>query len=395
MTERNASKVVVAMSGGVDSSVTAALLQEQGYEVVGCFMRLGSDDSVEEAMGYDNMADHCATSGSDPGEDADIPQASDNPKVHKQGCCSVNDASDARLVAAKLGMPFYVLNFKKDFGRIIDYFVGEYNAGRTPNPCVRCNDWLKFGKLHTYARSIDADYVATGHYARIAEVDNRRRLLQGKDHRKDQSYVLFGTPREQLEHMLLPIGEFEKSHVRELAQQYNLPVFNKPDSQEICFVPDNDYARLVKRRSGDAMQPGKIIDTSGKTVGEHEGHQHFTIGQRRGVGVALGYPIYVVDRQPQTNTVVIGGKEDLLALGCTADQTNWLIEPPTDWTPAMVKIRYNSPPTPGSVRATGDDALEVRFDEPVEAVTPGQAVVCYDGDAVMGGGWIDAVDRTS
>ncbi len=392
-------KVVVAMSGGVDSSVTAALLQEQGYEVVGCFMRLGSDDSIEAAEGYDNMfqgaCDPTAPQASSP-----KPQAS-----HKQGCCSVNDAADARLVAAKLDIPFYVLNFKPEFGRIINYFVDEYNAGRTPNPCVRCNDWLKFGKLYQYAQSIDADYVASGHYARIHRPSNARsersegrdrpQLLRGLDHHKDQSYVLFGSPRERIDHMLLPIGEYKKDEVRKMAEAFDLPVFNKPDSQEICFVPDNDYARLVKRRTPDEVNEGEILDTQGNVLGTHDGHQHFTIGQRRGLGVALGYPIYVTHRDPHGNTITVGQKEDLLAVACTASQTNWLIDdPPTDWTPCEIKVRYNSQPVPGQVRVTpasagGHDTLEAQFDQPLSAVTPGQAIVCYDGPRVMGGGWID------
>ena len=374
-------KVLVAMSGGVDSSVTAALLQDEGYEVVGCFMRLGSDDSIEAADGYDNMACH------DP-----EPQAP-GPKTHQQGCCSVNDAADARHVAALLGVPFYVMNFKRDFGRVIDYFVDEYNAGRTPNPCVRCNDWLKFGKLHDYARSIDCDSVASGHYARVTKTKTNTLLQRGRDHHKDQSYVLFGTPRERLGHMMLPIGEMDKSVVRQVAEDRGLPVFDKPDSQEICFVPDNDYARLVARRSPDTVTPGDIVDTAGNVVGQHDGHQRFTIGQRRGIGVALGYPIYVTERDAASNTVTIGRKDDLLAAGCTADQTNWLLpadDLPRDWTACGVKVRYNSQPAPARVRITGDDTLEVAFDEPLEAVTPGQAVVCYDGDTVMGGGWIRA-----
>jgi tRNA-specific 2-thiouridylase len=379
MTSGLRKKVVLAMSGGVDSSVAAVLLKERGYEVVGCFMRLGSEDSVEAAQGYDNLPDACEPSPT-------------GGKPHHQGCCSVNDASDARLVAAMLDIPFYVLNFKKDFGRIIDYFVGEYNAGRTPNPCVRCNDWLKFGKLHDYARSIDADYVATGHYARIehANAGDRPRLLRGKDHRKDQSYVLFGSPLSRLSEMLLPVGELEKSQVRQIAQDHGLPVFDKPDSQEICFVPDNDYARLVRLRSPEQVRAGHILDTAGQVVGEHDGQQHFTIGQRRGLGVALGYPIYVTKRDAQANTVTVGSKEQLLAGGCTADEVNWLVEPAgRQWRRCEVKIRYNSPPVPGDVRATGADGLEVRFDQPVSAVTPGQAVVCYDGEVVLGGGWID------
>jgi len=378
-------KVVVAMSGGVDSSVTAALLQQQGYDVVGCFMRLGSDDEAEAAEGYDNMADDCDTDNP--------PSAISHSKSHKQGCCSVNDASDARLVAAKLDIPFYVLNFKRDFGRIIDYFVGEYNAGRTPNPCVRCNDWLKFGKLDAYARSIDADYVATGHYARIDHTRDQPRLQRGVDHHKDQSYVLFGSPRDRIERMLLPVGEYEKDEVRRIAEDLDLPVFNKPDSQEICFVPDNDYARLVEKRTPDQVEQGDIVDTDGNVLGQHPGHQHFTIGQRRGVGVALGYPIYVTHRDPHGNTITVGQKDDLLATHCTASQTNWLIDtPPTDWQRCELQVRYNSAPTPGHVRVTGDDTLEATFDEPVNAVTPGQAIVCYDGDTVLGGGWIDQAD---
>lgn len=374
-------KVLVAMSGGVDSSVVAALLQDEGYEVVGCFMRLGSDDSIEAADGYDNLA--CRDPKS---------QAS-GPKAHQQGCCSVNDAADARHVAALLGVPFYVMNFKRDFGRVIDYFVDEYNAGRTPNPCVRCNDWLKFGKLHDYARSIDCDFVASGHYARVGKKGGGTFLCRGRDHHKDQSYVLFGTPRERLDRLLLPIGELDKADVRQVAEDRGLPVFDKPDSQEICFVPDNDYARLVARRSSDAVAPGDIVDVEGNVVGQHAGHQHFTIGQRRGVGVALGYPIYVTDRDAATNTVTVGRKGDLLSAGCTADQTNWLLpddELPREWTGCEVKVRYNSQPTPARVRTTGDDSLEIAFDEPMEAVTPGQAVVCYHGETVMGGGWIRA-----
>jgi tRNA-specific 2-thiouridylase len=364
-------KVLVAMSGGVDSSVAAALLKDQGYDVVGCFMRLGSEDSVEAP-------------------EAD-PYACDPAKVKEghQGCCSLNDASDARFVAAMLGVPFYVLNFKKDFGRIIDYFVDEYNAGRTPNPCVRCNDWLKFGKLAAYAKSIDADFVATGHYARVSHEGGQSRLLRGTDRKKDQSYVLFGTKLDDLRHMLLPIGELEKPAVRELAERYKLPVFDKPDSQEICFVPDNDYARLVKHRTPDKVKPGRIVDTDGNDLGQHEGHQHFTIGQRRGIGVALGYPIYVVDKDASTNTVTVGGKDDLLSVSLKADQTNWLIDPPTRQPlRCAARVRYNSQPVPAQVLATGDDTLEVQFDEPVSAVSPGQAVVCYDGDHLIGGGWI-------
>lgn len=385
-------KVVLAMSGGVDSSAAAALLKEDGYEVVGCFMRLGSDDPEEIADGYDNLhAQTCDTGAK--------PQA-----ARKQGCCSVNDAADARLVAAVLDIPFYVVNFRKDFGRIMDYFVAEYNAGRTPNPCVRCNDWLKFGKLHAYAKSIDADYVATGHYAQTDLSDPLNpKLIRGVDTSKDQSYVLFGSPRDQLAHMMLPIGHLQKSETRAIAEAHNLPVFNKPDSQEICFVPDNDYAKLVERRTEGGFSPGSILDADGAEVGTHDGHQHFTLGQRRGVGVALGYPIYVVDKNPATNTITVGKKEELMSVGLTAGQTNWLVDPPLDWLDCQAKVRYNSEPVPAKVRTytdeNGADAMQVRFIDPVEAVTPGQAAVCYGKigssleQTVLGGGWIDDAIR--
>ena len=241
-------KVVVAMSGGVDSSVAAALLLREGYEVVGVFMRLGSPKGVELEEAQDPPAEAgspgCETSGK-----------------NKQGCCSVLDAADARRVAGMLDIPFYVLNFQDDFGRVIDYFVSEYNRGRTPNPCVRCNDWLKFGKLARYAEAVGADYVASGHYARVGNdpVTGRRTLMRGLDHRKDQSYVLFGMPRATVEHTLLPIGDFEKHEVRRMAEEMRLPVFNKPDSQEICFVPNQDYAGLVKRRSPETFRAGELV----------------------------------------------------------------------------------------------------------------------------------------
>ncbi len=364
-------KVLVAMSGGVDSSVAAALLVREGYDVVGCFMRLGSPgetlDELEEL---------------DPGCDPGV-------RIGHKGCCSINDAADARLVAARLGIPFYVCNFKKEFGRIIDYFVGAYNDGMTPNPCVRCNDWLKFGKLHGYARQIGADYVASGHYARLED----GKLLRGVDHDKDQSYVLFGTPRDRIAEMLLPIGGFRKPRVRELAREFELPVFDKPDSQEICFVPDDDYAGLVERRTADGFEPGSIVDRDGTAIGTHGGHQHFTIGQRRGVGVALGYPVYVVDKDAATNTVTVGSREDLLAEGCVASETTWLIDPEDGWTQCGAQIRYNAGAVPARMRMTGPDRLELRFEEPQIAVAPGQAVVCYDGDTVLGGGWITEARR--
>src|SRR5687767_449050 len=288
-------KVVVAMSGGVDSSVAAAILLREGYEVIGVFMRLGTPDGVE------TTEESCTTQSS----------ALSTQHSNKQGCCSVLDAADARRVAAALSIPLYVLNFQEDFGKVIDYFISEYNRGRTPNPCVRCNDWLKFGKLAQYAEAVGADYVASGHYARIDvdPVTGARALLRGKDVHKDQSYVLFGMSRQTLEHTLLPIGEFEKPVVRAMAEEMKLPVYKKPDSQEICFVPDQDYAALVKRRTPTAVRPGDLVDPQGQLLGEHPGHQHFTIGQRKGLKLALGHPVYVVDIDPGTNRVTLGQRE--------------------------------------------------------------------------------------
>jgi len=390
------------MSGGVDSSVAAALLLRDGYDVVGCFMRLGSPgETIEGLRPWSPAAD----SG-----------ACDTEKVrlgHK-GCCSVSDAADARLVAAMLGVPFYVCNFREDFGRIIDYFVDEYTRGRTPNPCVRCNDWLKFGKLHDYARSIDADFIASGHYARIDRAGAEPRLRRAVDRSKDQSYVLFGVPREQLARTLLPIGAFHKSEVRDMARDSGLPVFDKPDSQEICFVPGDDYAGLVERRAPSAAQRGRITDTRGNPIGEHDGQHRFTIGQRRGVGVALGHPVYVVDKDVATNTVVVGSREDLLVESCVVGEANWLWDRSDDraalnagrWFPVLAQYRSSPRAVPARARLLESDAapspsgrngrFEVRFEAPQSAVTPGQAIVLYDAadpDAVLGGGWITSIRR--
>jgi len=384
-------KVVVAMSGGVDSAVAAALLQRAGYDCVGVFMRLGNDpaEQAEELVACSPEKQAAAARENDAG--ASLPLH----KPHKQGCCSTSDAADARFVAGLLGIPFYALNFQHDFGGIIDYFVREYNAGRTPNPCVRCNEYLKFGKLSRYARAVGADYVATGHYARIVhETDGASRLLRGRDPKKDQSYVLFGVPRDEIARMLLPIGDMEKPEVRRIAQEIGLPVHDKPDSQEICFVPDNDYGRLLKSKAPERLAPGEFIDASGAVLGRHEGHQHFTIGQRKGIGLAFGHPVYVTAIDAQTNRVTLGEKESLFRRRLRAREVNWILGDPAGPREALrcrAKVRYNSEPAPATAMMTDRDELTVHFDEPVLAITPGQAVVCYgaDSDEVLGGGWIE------
>lgn len=391
-------KVLVAMSGGVDSSVAAALLLREGFEVVGCFMRLGSPGETLDELVPDEQA--CAAGVSTP---SGTGRAA---KIGHQGCCSITDAADARLVAAHLGVPLYVCNFKRDFGRIIDYFVDEYAAGRTPNPCVRCNDWLKFGKLHEYAAQIGAEFVASGHYARVARRGTESRLLRGLDHDKDQSYVLFGVPPERLGRMLLPIGDFRKARVREMARELGLPVHDKPDSQEICFVPDNDYAGLVERRRPDlAEHSGEIVDESGRRLGTHQGQHRFTIGQRRGLSLSLGHAVYVVEKDPRSRRVVVGPRERLARSSCVAGEANWLCTPPEEgrWLRVLARHRSNGRAAPAMARRLSDGTsatasgrrgrFEVRFDEPQEAVAPGQAIVLYDavdGETVVGGGWIES-----
>ncbi len=286
------SRVVLAMSGGVDSSVAAHLLLQAGHDVIGVFMRHG-----------DTAGPPCATE-SGPGLDLPVLATRSD---HKQGCCSAADAADARRVADRLDIPFYALNLQADFGRIIDYFVDEYVRGRTPNPCVVCNQWLKFGKLFDYADSVDAQYVATGHYARRTQAtDGTPMLCRGVDHDKDQSYVLFGIRPARLDRMLLPVGSYRKPEIRSIAAELGLRVADKRDSQEICFVPDGRHDEFVRARRGDRDTSGRIVTTDGRSVGTHAGIERFTIGQRKGLGVAMGEPYFVVRIDPETRDVVIG-----------------------------------------------------------------------------------------
>jgi tRNA-uridine 2-sulfurtransferase len=351
-------RVLLAMSGGVDSSVAAVLLKEQGYDVVGLFMRTGVHQSPDSRL---------------PTLDS-----------RQRGCCSAVDAGDARRVADRLDIPFYAFDFEEDFGRIIDYFADEYIAGRTPNPCVMCNTWLKFGKLWDFAQQIGADRIATGHYARA----ENGQLFRATDPDKDQSYVLFGIRREILDRLLFPLGGFHKADVRALARKSNLGVAEKPDSVEICFVPDGNHAAVVKSRRPDANTAGEIVDESGVLVGTHDGYERFTIGQRKGLGVAAGTRRYVLDIVPETRTVVLGDPEKLRASGLEASRVNWLIDEPHEIR-CEGKIRYRHTPVAATVTLTDDGGAVVHFDEQQTAVTPGQAVVFYDGDRVLGGGWIE------
>ncbi len=377
-------KVIVAMSGGVDSSVAAALLKEQGYDPVGVFMRVGV-----EGAGSAGAAGCCASG-----------------EQRRRGCCSVDDAADARTIAGRLGIPFCVLDFQADFDGIITYFVDEYARGRTPNPCIRCNTDLKFGKLLHYADEIGASYVATGHYARILAPDGGAgcgvggvgwRLARALNRDKDQSYVLFGIGRGVLPRCRFPLGEIDdKASVRRLAADLGLEVHDKPDSQEICFVPDDDYARLVRSRRPETNRPGPIFDTAGQQLGTHSGIINFTIGQRRGLGVATGRPAYVTAIDVERNAVTLGSRDDLLSDGLEADQVNWLSDPPPVDRPrgARIQIRYSHRAAVGTVALAADGRLRVHFDTAQPAVTPGQAAVCYDDDdVVLGGGWIVAACR--
>ncbi len=359
---------LVAMSGGVDSSVCAAMLKEQGHEIVGLFMRNGVQEGEHAEKG-------------------------------KQGCCSVGDSMDARYVAQSLGARFYVMNFSEQFSRVIDYFVNEYKRGRTPNPCAVCNTDLKFGKLLDYAHMLGAKKIVTGHYARTEFRDGRRRLLRGADESKDQSYYLFGLTQEQLAHALFPIGHLRKTEVRELARKFNLKTRDKPESMEICFVPQGDYRAVVARQDPGALAPGPIVDTSGKVLGEHAGIAGFTIGQRRGIGIAAERAYYVVRLEPATNTVVIGDESDLDRGSMVVERVNWIalhgLEPGRELR-ALVKVRYRHTGAPATLTARDKGTLDVVFDEPLRGVTPGQCAVFYglgdDGgfapEECLGGGWI-------
>lgn len=353
-------KVVVGMSGGVDSSVAAYLLKEQGYDVIGVTMQIWQEESreIEEENG---------------------------------GCCGLSAVDDARRVASALEIPYYVMNFKQEFKeKVIDYFVQEYLNGRTPNPCIACNRYVKWESLLKRSMDIGADYIATGHYARVVRLENGRYTLKrSATLTKDQTYALYNLTQEQLKRTLMPVGEYTKEQVREIAEKMNLRTANKPDSQDICFVPDGDYASFIETEASLKIPEGNFVDLDGNVLGRHKGITHYTVGQRKGLGLSLGHPVFVLEIRPETNEVVIGSNEDSMSDTLRANQLNFMsIEDLDGKMRVWAKIRYNHKGAWCTIQKTGEDEVTCTFEEPQRAITPGQAVVFYDGEYVVGGGTI-------
>ena len=353
--------VVVGLSGGVDSSVAAWLLKEQGYFVIGVTMQIWQDEEreIEEAEG---------------------------------GCCGLSAVEDARRVAAALKIPYYVMNFKQEFKEhVMDYFAREYQEGRTPNPCIACNRYVKWEALLKRSIAIGADYIATGHYARVERLPSGRfSLRQSVTAAKDQTYALYNLTQDQLSRTLMPVGAYHKEEIREMADRLGLPVAHKPDSQEICFIPDHDYAAFLDRYTGRIMPEGNFVDLEGNVLGRHKGISHYTVGQRKGLNLAMGHPVFVVKIRPETNEVVIGDGRDVYASRVYCSRLNWMSIDGLHGQEMEVtaKIRYNHKGQPCIIREAGEDLVECIFEEPVRAAAPGQAAVFYRDEYVVGGGTI-------
>lgn len=357
-------RVLVAMSGGIDSSLAAVLLHEEGYEIVGMTMKTW---------------DYASSGGS----------------KKETGCCSLDSINDARNVAVSLGFPHYIIDIREEFGdHVIDYFSEEYLNGRTPNPCVLCNTHIKWDALLRRADRLGCDYIATGHYARIRRENGRMVISKGTDNLKDQSYALWGVSQESLARTILPLGGLRKSQIREMAKEKGFyELANKAESYEICFIPDNDYRGFLKRRNPgleEEVKGGEFVLHDGTVVGHHEGYPFYTIGQRKGLGIALGYPVFVTDIQKDTNRVVLGTFKELERDGMWVNKLNMMKYPDLigRTLEGTTKVRYKDHGTPSTIRQHEDGRMEVLFHAPVNAITPGQAAVFYEGDDVVGGGWI-------
>ena len=356
-----AKKVVVGMSGGVDSSVAACLLKEQGYDVIGVTMQIWQEEEPEQVE-------------------------------ENGGCCGLSAVDDARRVAWSLDIPYYVMNFRKEFKAcVMDYFVDEYLHGHTPNPCIACNRYVKWEALLNRSMEIGADYIATGHYARVMQLPNGRYTIQNSvTAAKDQTYALYNLTQEQLSRTLMPVGAYTKDEIRQIAEDHGLEVAKKKDSMEICFIPDNDYAGFIERNVENVPGPGNFVDMDGNVIGRHKGITHYTVGQRKGLNLAMGRPVFVTEIRPETNEVVIGDNDDVFSDHLVCGNVNWMAvdglhgEEKT----VMAKIRYSHKGAPCVIRELEDGRVECRFETPQRAITPGQAVVFYENDYVFGGGTI-------